>query len=94
MPPPPPLPSDDEVERLLVLHKPQLDAGAIPERHWRTMLRKMARGQMDAGETFALTYEEDEGKERLNAVVVKDEGVLVRPETRGVRSDSAHRHCA
>lgn len=66
-----------EIEQLLAIHKPQLATSQIPERHWRSLLRKLARGQMDAGATFGLTYE-DEGETRLKAVVVKEDGVKVR----------------
>lgn len=65
-----------QVEQLLAIHKPQLTASPIPERHWRSLLRKLASGKMDAGNTFALTYE-DEAETRLKAVVIKEEGVKV-----------------
>lgn len=69
---------EQQIEQLLVIHKPQL-AASIPERHWRSLLRKLATGQMDAGATFGLTYEnEAEAETRLKAVVVKEEGVKVR----------------
>lgn len=64
-----------EMAQLLALHQPQLEASPIPRRHWRSMLRKMAGGQLDAGETFALTPEEDGGP--LKAVVITEEGVKV-----------------
>lgn len=83
----------EDMARLVAMHRPQLEALPIPERHWVPMLQKMAAGRLDAGETFALTYEEDEDEEgggeggddgrqgrRLKAVVVKDDGVKVRAD--------------